>query len=118
VSTLWRLFDLSGVLLVSQFHQECLAGKQGGAALRSAPPRLRDEIPCGRHLRCELRPQWLDDVDDRAVRKGCQNQSAYDGLAFPDSRPFAAEVHGAAFIAGGLVGPLAAVSGRRREPAG
>jgi hypothetical protein len=77
-----------------------------------------DEIPRGRHLRQELLPQLVDDVGDRAVRKGCQNQLAYDGQAFPDSRPFAAEVHGAAFIAGGLVYPVAAVSGQRREAAG
>jgi hypothetical protein len=74
--------------------------------LRAAQLGLRDEIPSGRHLRRELLPELLDGVDDRRLRRKCAEQAAHYEKAFPDSRPFAGEVHWAAFIASGLAFPL------------
>ena len=103
VSTLWAVWDISAALLMDKFHALWKAGHAPADALHEAARWLRQDIKTGRQLVEEILPPFLARVDDKKVRERCEEIAQKHAGRFPDSPPFAAPGHWAAFIASGAV---------------
>lgn len=90
---------------VARFHEEWRAGRTVGSALRRAQNWLRHDIPNGRYLKEKLLQPLLSEFRGPTHEK-IREQADHFAARYPDSPPFASEVHWVAFIASGLTYPL------------
>lgn len=105
IGTHWAVWDLSAALLMDKFHQLWNGGTglPVAAALREAARWLREDIRTGRQLVEEIVPTFLEGVTDAKTLELCRSAAATHAMRYPDTPPFAAPGHWAAFTASGAV---------------
>jgi CHAT domain-containing protein len=106
VLSLWKVDDLATTLLMEQFYQRLLAGRDTDVALRDARLRVRD-LTVG-----DIRRRWLSpEVVERLSGGVPAARERLLGLAAADDghRPFEHPFYWGAFICQGDTAPLPAV---------